>query len=527
MRLLARLASPVLALVLGATGLSAPPSAMADGLANASARKDGGDEAVGIVEVNGNFAYHLTSEGLRVYDVSDPNRPRLLGQHPIVGWPLGVVVRGSVATILMRWHDVSVCAASVQGPALVRAIDVRDPAHLTVLSESAIEGDVQEARATAESVYVLSELRSRRSGQVVVTSVRLDGSKASAAHSARREGTAGTLRWVAGRIVLAYADLSRPRTHVDVLVDSAEAGLVQRGTVDLRATLDQGDQGASPRVDAPDAAHVHVVGCEANPCAAGDLLEVVTLDVTDPGRPHVRSVRRVPSPGASLTTRFDGERLYLSPRGRLSLGSPSTTVSVMDLDASTELWRRDQSLKGVVWNLLPVGSHLIVVATRGDADATREQVVLAAIDVRDGQPRAPISEVVLGGEWSSSTAEANSQAVVACAGTLAVPFRTWEGRPLKIVSRIALVGGTARGLSSSGEVSVEGNVEQLVCVADHLLVFTDLGLRSMDLGRARPERVSIVESSAPSLFVPGYPSSPTFTALPMSRQVSGSGEACP
>jgi hypothetical protein len=466
--------------------------------------KDDRDQAVDVVQIEGDRVYHLNgAAGLLMYRISDPGNPRFVGRYSIVGWPVGVVVRGSVATILMRWSDTRVAGAAAPGPALVRAVDVHEPGHPVVLGESAIEGDVRDARSTADSMYVLSESRTAQGPYVIVTSVRLDGSKSFAVHAFRREATAGWLRSVGGRVVLALAAGPRSGTHVEVLADSGAQGLVKRGSVDLPTTIGRADRDISARIDAPDAAHVRILGCRSVACAAGDTIEITTVDITDPERPRVTAVGRVPSPGAGLVTSFDGGRLYLARRGWLSLGNPSTPVSVVDLDAPREERARDQTVEGVVWNLLPLASRLLSVATRGDADATHEQVVLTAIDAPGGGAPATSAETVLGSGWTSSAAQVSSHAAVFCAGGVAIPFRTWEGTPVTVRSRIALFDPRSRGLASSGEFPVEGNVERLACIGDRLLALTDAGLGSINLRRARSTRVSRAEPSAPDVFVFG------------------------
>jgi hypothetical protein len=504
MALWARLAAHTLAIVVAASGSSVSSSAMADSRSGALAPKAVRDEAVDIVQIEGDRAYHLNgSAGLLIYQISDPSNPRLVGRHSIVGWPLGVVVRGSVATILMRWSDARAGGATSPGPALVRAIDVREPAHPTVLGESAIEGDLLDARSTVDSMYVLSESATAQGAHMVVSSLRLDGPNPFAVHTLRREAAAGWLRAVGGRVVLALADAARSGTRVEVFADSGAAGLLMRGSLDVPTTIGRGDRDTSARIDAPDAAHVRILGCRTVVCMTGDMLEIATVDVTDPDRLSVTAVDRVLSPGAGLVTRFDGDRLYLTRLGWLSQGSPSTPVSVVDLSAPWEARGRQQVVEGVIWNLLPMGSRLLAVATRGDADATREQVVLTAVDARGDKTPATPAEAVLGNGWTSSAAQVSSHAIALCAGSLAIPFRTWEQAQVAIRIGIALFDWTSRGLASSGDLPVEGLIERLACVGDRLLAFTDAGLGSIDLGRVRVPRVSRVEPSAPSVFISG------------------------
>jgi len=458
----------------------------------AAARTTRADDAVDLVQVDRDRLYHLEeTEGLLIYDVSDADRPRLLGRHPLVGWPLGVAVRGDVATFVMRWGDVRTGGDRTQDPALVRALDVRDPARPRVLGELRIEGDVRDARATRDTLYVLSESRGPDVARVIVTAVRLDGSDMAAPRTVRREGAAGWLRVVDGRVVLAHTDVTRPGTHVDVLTDGPGAVLAVRGTVDLEATVGYGERDTSSRIDATDPAHVRVLGCRTVLCATDDALEIATVDVTDAAAPRVVSTRVVRSPDLAIATRFDGGRLYLSRRGSLSLGTPSTPVVVIDLDGPSSVTPVGQVVDGVVWNLVPVASRLLVIGTRGDVDATRERVFVEAFDVRDARHPAYAGEAFAGDGWTSSSALSSSHAVAVVGPTVAVPFRSWVF-PGELRSGVALLDASGGTLRSFGEAPSSGVVERLVPYRGRLLAATSLGLWSIDVDGLRPPRVAPV-----------------------------------
>src|SRR5579884_2931600 len=374
----------------------------------AAARTTRADDAVDLVQVDRDRLYHLEeTEGLLIYDVSDADRPRLLGRHPLVGWPLGVAVRGDVATFVMRWGDVRTGGDRTQDPALVRALDVRDPARPRVLGELRIEGDVRDARATRDTLYVLSESRGPDVARVIVTAVRLDGSDMAAPRTVRREGAAGWLRVVDGRVVLAHTDVTRPGTHVDVLTDGPGAVLAVRGTVDLEATVGYGER-----------------------------------------------------------------------------DTPSTPVVVIDLDGPSSVTPVGQVVDGVVWNLVPVASRLLVIGTRGDVDATRERVFVEAFDVRDARHPAYAGEAFAGDGWTSSSALSSSHAVAVVGPTVAVPFRSWVF-PGELRSGVALLDASGGTLRSFGEAPSSGVVERLVPYRGRLLAATSLGLWSIDVDGLR------------------------------------------
>jgi hypothetical protein len=452
----------------------------ADGRAVPAAREKERNQtldAVDVAQVEDNRVYHLHEAGdLIVYDVSEPDRPRVVGRHAIVGWPLGMIIRDKVATIVMRGTDVPSARGSTQGSATVRAVDLHDPSHPRVIGESVIDGWVSDARASESRLYVLSESHASAVTQTVVTALRLDGSDVLAPHKLHRDGSVGALRVTDGRIVLAHVDEARPGTSVDVLADDATTGLVVRGSVNLTATMDREVRDVSERLDAADPAHVRVLGCRAGVCMAGDTLEVATIDVTDPARPVVVSKREVRSPGQWLATRFDGRHLYLSGRGPLGSAVPTTRVLAVDLDANPQREAQVVIPGAIAWNILSVGSRLFVVATRADEELRTQEVLFDSIVLRNGGAPSLDAEWVLGYGLASSPAQVTSRAVSVCGSYLSVTFRQWETGARSPTSAVALFRATRRGLERSHDVGVHGAAERLVCVNERLFALSDVGI---------------------------------------------------
>ena len=276
--------------------------------------------------------------------------------------------------------------------------------------------------------------------------------------------------------MLARADVGKPATHLDVIEDDGAAGLTVRGLVELTLTMGREDPDVSERLDATDPARVRVLGCRTAGC---DTLEVATIDTTRAARPSLVSSQALPSPGRWLATRFDGQRLYLSRRGWLGLGAPSTPIVIVDLDARVPREERAQVPSAVVWNLIPSGPRLFVVGTRGDKEVSREQVVVDAFTLRDTKGPLLDGEAVLGDGWAASPAQTSAAAIAFCGGRLAIPFRASAGTS-EPRSAVAMFDGSTQGLARSREVAVPGVIERVVCVRDRLFALTDAGIWSID-----------------------------------------------
>jgi hypothetical protein len=437
------------------------------------------DEPVDVVQLQGTRLYHLdATAGLLVYDVSAPEHPQRVGRHAVEGRPLGVAVRGGVATLVMRWSDAGTRDMAAPGPALVRSVDVRDPAHPRVLGDSPIEGDLRDARMAGDSLYVVSETRAAAGARVVLTSLRLDGSGAAAPHVLRREGAAGAVRVAGDAIILVHGEADGPGTRVEVLADDGRAQLTPRGSLRLDATIGHGDRETSARIDAPDAAHVRVLGCRTVLCVAGDPLEIATIDARDADRPRVVSTRVVPSPGAAFATRFDGARLLLAPRGWLTLGTPSTPASVVDLDTSSVPPATHQ-VDGVVRDLVVAGPQVLVLGTRSGSEGTHESVFASTFDV--AHESAPLADALVAQGWATSAALESAKAVAWRDGLLAVPFGSWRPSPDAAANGVALFQYGGARWTRVADVPVHGVVERLVYVGSRLLAVTNEGAWPIDV----------------------------------------------
>ncbi len=444
-----------------------------------------GDEAVDVLKVVDDRVYHLDEAlGLQIYDVSDIDHPRLAGRHPIVGWPLGVAVHENVATIVMRTQDnLPLSQGATSG--LVQAVDVRDPARPRILGQSALEGSVREARATRNALYILSEKHDSTGPHVVLTSVRLDGIRPGAAISTRRDGFNGALRVAGGRIVLAYANPDSTGTRVELLADSVTAFSPQ-GSLGLEATIGAGDPDVSARLYVTDPTRVRVIGCPTVRCPTGALLEIATLDTTT-SPPRVTSRRRVASPGTELTTRFDGDRLYLASQGRVSSGSPPSLVSVVDLEASSSAIVGRVPVHGIPRNLVLDGPRLLAIGTRGDEGSERADLYVDSLDVRDPAHPVLAGEVVIGDGWTWSPAVASTQAVAVDSNMIAVPFDTFDPEADHSSARpgIAILDAASGVPRISAQVWSNAPADRVVAFHGRLLVATTYGLTSIDVARLR------------------------------------------
>jgi hypothetical protein len=151
----------------GNTQLGAPPSDAAEGAGGGGSGGGGGNmaaatprtvEETDLYRLEGNRLYYLNSyRGFMVFDVSDVDHPRLLGRSPIFGYPVDMIVRNGVATVVVGdWFGQLDDGTPFHG-SIVRGLDANDPTHIKVLGEAKLGGWVRDDRVVGDVIYAVSE----------------------------------------------------------------------------------------------------------------------------------------------------------------------------------------------------------------------------------------------------------------------------------------------------------------------------------------------------------------------------------
>lgn len=445
-------------------------------------RRSSGTEGtrVDLTQVDGERVYRLDDAlGLVVYDVSAPRFPRVSGRLSFTGSSFGLAVRDQVATVVMRWTERSSGAGSSTGPAAVLTLDLQDPSRPTLVVEETLAGDVLDARATASTLYVLSASSHSDDSQTTVTAFGL-GDPHARSRSLTCPGTNGSLRIADGRIVLAY-DAVEGGSRVVVVGDDG-AALTASAPLSLPVTLGREDIDVSERLSVVDAAHIRVLGCASTACGKGDSLRVSTIDATDPAHLHIVTSRTFTAPSALFAARFGERQLYVSPRGWSYRGADSSTVQVIDLDSPQAGVRRVDLPRMVAWNLVPATDDALwVLGTRGEADLSREQVVLDALRVNGTGKPAVFAAEAMGEGWAWSPALITRAALSVCDGRLALPIRQWE--PGRFRSAVVVIDATS--FKKLEEVNVSSPIERVVCAHDRLFAVTAGGFEPVVTGPPR------------------------------------------
>jgi hypothetical protein len=117
-----------------------------------------------IIQLQNGKLYAMSKSGsVSIVDVSTPGQLALLGQTRVQGQPFEMYLRGDVV-LAMSNTAVSSTGADVYGPtgtvpgasALVLALDVHDPAHITTAATLSVPGEIADSRVVGNVLYLAS-----------------------------------------------------------------------------------------------------------------------------------------------------------------------------------------------------------------------------------------------------------------------------------------------------------------------------------------------------------------------------------
>jgi len=140
------------------TGVDSAGSGQGAGTSNPGPTTTRTVEETDLYRLDGNRLYYLNSyRGLMVFDVTAPDRPRMLGRSPIFGNSIDMIVRNGVAIVVIGdWFGRMDDGTPFHG-SIVRGLDATDPSHIRVLGEAKLGGWVRDDRVVGDVIYAVSE----------------------------------------------------------------------------------------------------------------------------------------------------------------------------------------------------------------------------------------------------------------------------------------------------------------------------------------------------------------------------------
>ncbi len=459
-----------------------------------------------------NRLFYLNAyRGLMVFDLTQIDKPKLLGRYGIFGTPVQMFVSGSLAVVVVAdWYGTTSDGQPFHG-SIVEGLDATDPTNIKVAGEAPLGGWVEDTRIVGTVLYAVSEDYGWEYGwgvatpggalgvssgtatgpNVIVSSVNFAGGAIRQVSSKTFPGYSGIFNVTQSAIMLAHQapaaanNLPAPdKTDLEYLDISDPAGaIVERGTITVDGNVEGwGADNGRWNLDFADGRTAHVLGTSSN----GTSYILATVDFTNPDAPVALQPLPIPSSGWSPTARFDGLRMYLSPSGAFSPTNDLTPLQIYDLSnvtATTPPAMVGQtSIPGSVWLMIPSGNQLFALGN--DDTVNSSQVSLKYLDVTD--PTMPKSvagsPANFGNGWAWTPAAQTFKAFTndATQGLVVLPFSGWDQNSGQYNNGVQLIDFTPTSIAADGAAHSKGWVERGIFANGRIVSLSDLALSVVD-----------------------------------------------
>lgn len=464
-------------------------------------------EETDLYRLDGNRLYYLNSyRGLIVFDVTNPDQPRMLGRSPIFGNPVDMIVRGGIAIVVIGdWFGRMDDGTPFHG-SIVRGLDATDPSHIRVLGEARLGGWVRDDRVVGDVIYAVSEdygwsygwgldavgggsgavgspTTSAFKPSVIVSSVSFANNTITQVGSVRYDGFTGVFNVTPSSILLASAGATIGQSKLLYLDISDPSGaIVPRGSLAVDGMVNGwGADNGRWNLDFADGRTAHMIG-QTYGYQGGYTLS--TVDFSNPGAPRLDSALQIAQTGWSAAARFDANRLYLSPASGYYDGSGTTPFQVYDLTNPTApRLAGTVTVPGQVWNILPApGSRIFALGNDHASAGYGDAVSLQYLDVTN--PASPrllgTSKFGQGWAWTPAAGTFKAFTMDVTKGLVVLPFASWDARGGGYNNGLQLIEFSPTTVTTAGPARTRGWVERGIFVGNRLLSLSDLSLAVVD-----------------------------------------------
>jgi hypothetical protein len=525
----------------GATGGGLATGAAAPNAATDNASKSSGNasssaprtvEETDLYRVDGDRLYYLNGyRGLMIFDISNIDRPKLIGRSAIFGSPVEMVVHNGIATVVVAdWYGHMDDGSPFHG-SIVRGIDASDPNNIKILGEARLGGWVRDTRVVGEVLYAVSEeypwwnygwgdglvatgavgVAAPQQEKVVVSSVSFANRTITAVDRKEAPGYGGIFNVTPNSIMFAHdvTDAATPanpypqRTNQAALdyLDISDPGgkIVVKGEARFLGNLASwGTDNGRWNLDFADGKTAHLLAQSVTQNPNGGQLgyTLVTADFTDPSAPSVVSTLEIAGQGWTPATRFDKGRMYLAPSDYYGNGNQGTPIQIFDIsNPQAPKVAGGTTVPGSVWNFTPSGDGTRLFALGNDAyDPLNQndygaQIALRYLDVADPTQPAVIGTTEFGKGWAWTPAAGTFKAFTKSDpdGLVVLPFSGWSDVDNKYNNGLQLIEFTPTGLGSNATAPTKGWVERGIFAhgaganaPTRLLSLSDLSLAVVD-----------------------------------------------
>jgi len=437
--------------------------------------------------------YH---RGLRIIDVADWSKPKLLGGLAVLGDPVEMYVVNGVAMIVA--HDYwSSCRLDPTGQLIetspdtgnkstLYAVNIADPNHPQLISSFGIEGYVVETRRVGDVIYVAgfknqpwwyatteSSTDQPASNGFVVSVNVADPNNVRLVQQENFSGNTDYIHATTDAVFVAGQDWTTNQSTIQYVDISDPAGKIQlRGTCTFpgrvlnRFSMDA--QGTVLRV-------------VSESWSAGRSVSLHTFDLTDPDNISALGELELVKGESLRAVRFAGDVCYavtfyqVDPLWVIDLTDPAKPTISGELE-----------VPGYSTYLQSDGDKLIAVGVSQDGRPT-----VALYDVSDPAKPAQLATLPLGDDYSWSLAVSDDKAfkVIPEAKLILIPFDTWDDQTSSSVNKLQLLDYSDNTLQKLAAVNHRGQVIRSGADIDSqvLWVLSEQALQTLDIhNRTRP-----------------------------------------
>jgi len=474
----------------------APQSASANGSDDAARAISEAD----VLQLAGDRLYALSRyNGLTLVDISDPAQLRIEGMYRSAAEPFEMYVEdGIVFAMFNSWYsyvcDEATSVCSWQTTSRMQALDTRDPAHITLLADQEVPGNISDSRRVGDVLYLATQQYGYcwgcdQQANTTLTSFNVaDPTRFSQVDQLRlpvEGGNYGGDRSIAvtdQRIYIAGQEWSLdgsplPGSVQVVDISDASGALVQgatfavAGPIQSRWQMDE-YEGVFRVISQPGG-----WGTTAPPVmqtfrvnAADDIALAGSLTVALPPNEVLQSAR------------FDGPRGYAITAERRD---PLFTFDLSDPARPRQVGRLE--MPGFVYHMEPRGDR--VYALGFDSENPDGALNVSLFDVANLDQPTLLSRVGFGGDWGNF-AEGQNQihkafSILPDEGLILVPFSggSYDQNTCEYDygSGIQLVDFTDTALTRRGVAPQVGNARRAFLHRDRLFGVGDNTVQSFDI----------------------------------------------
>jgi hypothetical protein len=468
-----------------------------------------------IIKVEGTTLFALSRySGLSVIDVSDPGHLRSLGNHRTNAIPFEMYVEEGRAYVMYTgWGHYEVNSESGvwswTNTSRVQALDVSNPAEISVIGEHDVPGDITDSRKVGEVLYLVTfengycwqcdtTVNTRVTSFDVSVPDEFELIDELRLSDASSYGGKRSIAVTEDRIYISGRDWNGTEKGVIDVVDISDAAgdLVRgaevsiAGPIDSRWQIDEFDgilrvisqPGGWSTVAKP---IVETFAVESSQT----ITPLASLDMVLPPNEFLRSVR------------FDGTRAYAIT---MEQKDPLFTFDLSDPAAPKQLG--ELVIPGWVYHMEPRGDRVYAL---GFDDAVNGGALhVSLFDVSELSEPKQLARVNFGGQWASFSEDQDrihkAFNIMADQGLILVPFSGWDYSDKDAsecsygtyLSGIQLIDMSTESLTLRGLAPQVGQARRGFLVQDALFGVSDNSVQTFDIqDRDQPKALDSLETA--------------------------------